>query len=117
MHVKLFELINKINAKLSSQIQFYSDFEPLTFGQLTKKTLYFWATLKEFTVPSNNCKQISKVLQLVTLKFGCFFVYSKSVIYYSIFELLVLSINVLISHIVKLRVQTLSRSTPEDYKV
>ena len=39
LYVKLFEVINKISVKVSSQSQFYSDFEPLTFGQLIKKIL------------------------------------------------------------------------------
>ena len=31
IYVKLFVVINKISAKLSSQNQFYNDFEPLSF--------------------------------------------------------------------------------------
>ena len=40
LYIKLFVVINKISAKISSQTQFYSDFEPLTNPQLIKKTLY-----------------------------------------------------------------------------
>ena len=39
LYIKLFVVINKINAKISSQTQFYSDFEPFTNPQLIKKTL------------------------------------------------------------------------------
>ena len=38
--MKLFIVSKKISTRLSSETQFYSDFEPLTNPQLIKKTLY-----------------------------------------------------------------------------
>ena len=38
--IKLYIVIKKINAKLSSKTYVYIDFELLTFCQLIKKTLY-----------------------------------------------------------------------------
>ena len=38
--MKLFIVSKKMSTRLSSETQFYSDFEPLTNPQLIKKTLY-----------------------------------------------------------------------------
>ena len=86
LYVKLFVVINKISAKVSSQTQFYTDFEPPTFGQLIKKTLYevhptiyvshyvnysnsFWKNIGIFTTTSGHSSILMCRMRFVFQKF------------------------------------------------
>ena len=40
LNIKLFSVTMKMSAKFASEAKFYMDFEPFTFGQWIKKTLY-----------------------------------------------------------------------------